>query len=106
MALEDLVQKNYPANKEFVFEAFEQVGMKLSEFYQRYHMQHSDFQLSNIFYEASSKTVTFIDLGGMGMKTLDTDFQHFIDSLYLFKKFYDDDLYSVGKLYFERGHRK
>jgi len=53
-------------------------GACLKQYHLRYdRTQHSDLQPSNVFWDEATQTVTFIDLGGMGLPTVETDNEHF-----------------------------
>lgn len=58
--------------------AMEAVGRALRRFHERYgNQQHGDFQPSNIYYDESTASVSFIDVGGMGVPTTGNDLEHF-----------------------------
>jgi hypothetical protein len=54
------------------------VGACLKRFHMRYgNTQHADLQAANVFWDDATEAVTFIDLGGMGLVTIETDNEHF-----------------------------
>jgi len=60
----------------------ERLGACLYSFHYRYgDLQHGDFQPSNIFYDERNETFTLIDVGGIGVPTVDTDVEHFRKSM-------------------------
>jgi hypothetical protein len=67
-----------------LMEVLKMLGRELKMFHQRYNnRKHADFTPSNIFYDASTKSLTFIDLGGVGTQVMERDDEHFIKSLQL-----------------------
>jgi len=60
------------------------LGRELKLFHQRYsNRKHADFTPSNIFYDETTRSLTFIDVGGMGTQVVERDEEHFIKSLHL-----------------------
>lgn len=54
------------------------IGACLKRFHVRYrNTQHADLNSSNIFWDDATGAVTFIDLGGMGCPTIETDNEYF-----------------------------
>lgn len=81
------------------------IGACLCRFHKTYgNKQHSDLGAQNIFYDESTKKVTFIDLGGMGLKTDKTDVQKFTAGLNMLASFYGSNLEDCASC-FEEGYR-
>jgi transcription antitermination factor NusG len=54
------------------------VGACLKRYHMRYgNTQHADLQPANVFWDDATQSVTFIDLGGMGLPTAESDNDHF-----------------------------
>lgn len=106
--LSDLIAPLWYTNQvSKIMEAIDKVGECLSEFHSRYGAcQHGDVQTSNIFYDEDSKHVTFIDVGGMGVPTLETDQEHFNASLLLSSQYYGPQLLTEGLCHFETGYAR
>jgi len=61
---------------------FEKVGSCIAGFHRRYQgKQHGDLQPANIVYDSHSDQITLIDLGGIGTNVVETDEEHFLQSL-------------------------
>lgn len=73
-------------------EIFLALGEQLASFHHRYGKQHGDFQLFNIFYDEATDSIVFIDIGGMGIPTIDSDVEHFHEAMGLLKNAYDQSL--------------
>lgn len=79
---EVLSNKWYAQRIQEVFQILRCVGACLKRYHLRYgNTQHSDLQPSNVFWDEATHTVTFIDLGGMGLPTVETDNEHFKKAL-------------------------
>lgn len=81
---------------------------KIGECLQRFHssygnQQHGDLQPSNIFYDEQSDRVTFIDLGGIGIPTMESDSEHFQKSMRLCYGGYGPELMVDGMARFLHG---
>lgn len=84
----------------------ERLGAVLRDFHKRYGgCQHGDFQPGNIFYDEDSDVFAFIDVGGMGIPTVDSDVDHFSKALRYFEKAYGSDFVEDCLRCFERGYR-
>jgi tRNA A-37 threonylcarbamoyl transferase component Bud32 len=79
---------------------FAGVGKALAAFHRNYPgCQHGDLQSSNIFISLlkSQVEVTFIDLGGMGLKTLGkSDLEYFRESIQLLARTYGPDFERIA----------
>mmetsp|Transcript_15553 Transcript_15553/g.36654 ORF Transcript_15553/g.36654 Transcript_15553/m.36654 type:complete len:564 (-) Transcript_15553:68-1759(-) len=86
--------------------AVEQVGQALARFHQRYaNQQHGDFQPSNIYYDEKTKTVFFIDVGGMGVPTTGNDLEHFHQCMRSMTTGYKPDLHVELLQAFDKGYQ-
>jgi len=84
----------------------ERVGAATAAIHRRYaNMQHGDLQPANIFWDASTGSVTIIDVGGMGIATTDDDMQHFARALHLLAASYGSQFEAHGIAAFQRGYR-
>jgi len=83
---------------------FEKLGATLAAFHVRYGKQHGDFQPSNIFYDDATDVVYFIDIGGMGLPTSDTDVEHFRGAMTLLAGAYSPTLHEELAEAFQRGY--
>jgi len=69
---------------------FQQAGEVVGMLHARYgEKQHGDLQASNIFYDQATHRVTLIDVGGMGCRMVETDEEHFVNSLKMVASFYN-----------------
>jgi len=58
------------------------VGASLKRFHIQYgNTRHADFQSANVFWDDATQAVTIIDLGGMGLTTIESDNDHFKKAL-------------------------
>jgi Ser/Thr protein kinase RdoA (MazF antagonist) len=65
-----------------VLAAVRELGRELKEFHVRYgNKKHADFSPSNIYYDAATKSFTFIDVGGIGTAVMNDDVSHFIQAI-------------------------
>lgn len=88
-----------------VMQMLEKLGACLAEFHLRYDFtQHGDFQPSNIFYEEEHGEFFLIDVGGMGIPTMETDVEHFNKSMKLLADSYGNRLAIDGIRSFEHGY--
>merc|ERR1712151_1123617 len=85
----------------------EKVGECLGDFHQRYGgKQHGDLTPTNVFYDEKSNCVTFIDLGGMGTSSSESDIAYFSKSLSLSARLMGQQLEIQGVSHFKQGHAK
>eukprot|EP00927_Polykrikos_kofoidii_P029598 TRINITY_DN25580_c0_g1_i2.p1 TRINITY_DN25580_c0_g1~~TRINITY_DN25580_c0_g1_i2.p1 ORF type:complete len:1125 (-),score=174.58 TRINITY_DN25580_c0_g1_i2:188-3562(-) len=99
-----IATKWYGKQVDKLMQIFETLGRKLREFHHRYgNHQHGDFQPSNIFYDEETDECYFIDIGGVGVPTTDTDVEHFNKSLWLLADSYGHKLAQDGQRHFEKG---
>jgi hypothetical protein len=84
---------------------FKAVGSRLRRFHSDYKgTQHGDLQTSNIFIDPDMG-VTFIDLGGMGLKSLGkSDVAYFLESIGLLAKTYGADFERAATAAFVEGY--
>lgn len=83
-----------------------QLGMFLKQFHQRYgNMQHGDFGPENIFYDASSRSFSLVDVADLGRLAAEGDVPHFVKSLSILSKAYGQEFFANGKQCFEEGYR-
>jgi len=102
-----IARKWYASDIQTVLQIFEFLGSCLAEFHARYgNAQHGDFQPSNIFYDEESGDACFIDIGGMGVPTMETDVEHFVKSLNLLAETYGQTLAADGRRWFEQGYQR
>mmetsp|Transcript_34970 Transcript_34970/g.74362 ORF Transcript_34970/g.74362 Transcript_34970/m.74362 type:complete len:766 (+) Transcript_34970:377-2674(+) len=96
----------HSSDRPSVLARFEELGGVLAQFHQRYgHVQHGDFQPSNVFYDEATSSFSFIDVGGMGVPTTDNDVEHFVHSLSILSEPYGHSFAAEGRMVFERGYR-
>jgi tRNA A-37 threonylcarbamoyl transferase component Bud32 len=89
-----------------LLEIMDKLGACLAKFHGRYGgCQHGDFQTANIFYDEGSGEFTFIDIGGMGTRTGETDAQHFAKNLQMLASTYPE-LARDGFRYFDQGYQR
>jgi len=101
---EFIAHKWYAKEFDDLWQVFERVGQTLASFHQRYgDSQHGDFQPSNVFYDQETGDMSLIDIGGMGVPTSETDFEHFNKALKLLADVYGSQLLT-GQKSFETGH--
>lgn len=81
-----------PSEDPLLRQLWESLGRQLASFHERYGKQHGDFQPFNIFYDEVSGAICFIDVGGMGIPTMDNDVEHFREAMGLLKKGYNEQL--------------
>eukprot|EP00930_Biecheleria_cincta_P054732 TRINITY_DN410_c0_g2_i1.p1 TRINITY_DN410_c0_g2~~TRINITY_DN410_c0_g2_i1.p1 ORF type:complete len:631 (-),score=111.78 TRINITY_DN410_c0_g2_i1:154-2046(-) len=100
-------RKYYGKQEEHLFQICEEIGRLLADFHRRYdNMQHGDFQPSNVFYDEASDTIAFIDIGGMGIPTVDNDVSHFRQAMNLLANAYGPTLHTSCIQAFDRGYQK
>jgi len=86
---------------------FEKLGGILAKFHDRYGgVQHGDFQSSNVFYDEEGDQMSLIDMGGMCVKHLETDVEHFAKSMKILSDAYGSTLLTDGLRAFKRGYAK
>jgi hypothetical protein len=101
---EVIARKWYAKDHELIWKIFERLGETLAEFHHRYSdSQHGDFQPSNVFYDQEASQFSFIDIGGMGVPTRETDTEHFNKALKLLADAYGSQL-TNGQRSFEGGY--
>lgn len=104
---EMIARKWYGNQVPSLHRCFERVGASLSEFHARYaNLQHGDLQPSNIFYDEESDEPSFIDIGGMGVPTIDSDLEHMATSMRLLGDCYSHQLVADCLAHFERGYKQ
>lgn len=102
-----IARKWYGKQTPQLLQVFEAIGARLAEFHARYgNAQHGDFQPSNIFYDEDHDEIFFIDVGGMGVPTMETDAEHFKKSLVLLADTYGQQLAVDGCHRFELGYQR
>jgi len=88
-------------------EIMEKIGASLGRFHANYGgQQHGDFQPSNIFYDEQADLVTFIDVGGIGIPTTETDSVHFEKSMLLCYSYIGAELTTTGMERFKQVLRR
>eukprot|EP00931_Biecheleriopsis_adriatica_P050259 TRINITY_DN2908_c0_g1_i3.p1 TRINITY_DN2908_c0_g1~~TRINITY_DN2908_c0_g1_i3.p1 ORF type:complete len:593 (+),score=121.91 TRINITY_DN2908_c0_g1_i3:85-1863(+) len=104
---EYICRKYYAKQVPFLLQVCEQIGKVLLDFHCRYaNKQHGDFQPSNIFYDEATGAVTFIDVGGFGVPTMESDSDHFLRAVNMMANTYGPTLHSEISRAFERGYPK
>ncbi|CAK8992911.1 unnamed protein product [Durusdinium trenchii] len=101
---EVIYQKYWKKQETSLLRIFECCGQQLAIFHSRYQKQHGDFQPSNIFYDDVSEGIYFIDVGGMGVPTMDNDVEHFCSAMKLLKNAYGPTLHEELVEAFETGY--
>jgi len=104
---ETLALKWHKKEVEEVMKIIEKLGLILGKFHLQFdNCQHGDFQPSNVLYDDESDNLAFIDMGGMGLPTVESDVQHFSASLRLLSDVYGESFFSECTRAFERGYAK
>lgn len=86
---EVLARKWHAGQQSDLWKLFWKVGSRTAAFHARYpNKQHGDLQPGNIFWDEGTGRVSFIDVGGMGMVTVDGDVAHFTNALHALSTFY------------------
>jgi len=86
---------------------FEHVGRCVAAFHQKYgNMQHGDLQPSNIFFDEELCQCTLIDVGGIGIRTAETDAEHFGKSLKLMGSAYGPQISVDGVRHYLSGYAR
>jgi len=102
-----IARKWHTAQLAHIWQLFERLGARLAEYHCRYcEVQHGDFQPSNIFYDEETDDLCFIDMGGMGVPTTETDIEHFVKSLNLLSQSYDQQAAVEGEFHFKQGYQR
>mmetsp|Transcript_23035 Transcript_23035/g.49015 ORF Transcript_23035/g.49015 Transcript_23035/m.49015 type:complete len:843 (-) Transcript_23035:146-2674(-) len=97
----------YAGQVQRLMQIMEQLGGCLADFHNHYgNSEHGDFQPSNIFYDEEREEIAFIDVGGMGIPTTETDIQHFTKSMDLLGASYAPQLAVDCVHYFNQGYDK
>lgn len=100
-----IARKWYSKQVPQLMQILEKLGICLAEFHARYgNSQHGDFQPSNIFYDEDKDEIALIDVGGMGVPTMESDVEHFAKSMKLLAEAYGVQLSADGMRHFERGY--
>merc|ERR1712048_514990 len=85
----------------------EKAGQCLGEFHQRYGgKQHNDLTPTNILFDETCQRVTFIDVGGMGTSTSESDIGYFSKCLSLSARLVGHQLEVQGVQHFRQGYAK
>mmetsp|Transcript_158507 Transcript_158507/g.279839 ORF Transcript_158507/g.279839 Transcript_158507/m.279839 type:complete len:1079 (+) Transcript_158507:222-3458(+) len=102
-----IAHKWYMKQFDVLWGIFEKLGLNLGSFHRRYgNAQHGDFQPSNIFYDEKEDKISLIDVGGMGVLTMENDVEHFAKALKLLAEAYGPQLISEGLRAFETGYAR
>lgn len=104
---ETIAQKWHERQVQQLMQVFEALGQFLASIHDQYNMQHGDLQPSNIFYDDNTGYFTLIDIGGMdsGASSIDSDIQHFGESLRMFARgLQAHDLFEGGARNFAAGY--
>lgn len=102
-----IATKWYGKQIEALWNIFSKLGENLGGFHKRYgNNQHGDYQPSNIFYDESSQMISLIDVGGMGILTMENDKEHFAKALKILTDAYGPQLLSQGYVAFEAGYAR
>lgn len=102
---EVIARKWYRGEVSQIMRLLERLGTCLGEFHARYSgVQHGDFQPSNIIYDDERDALVMIDVGGMGVPTMQGDVAHFCKSLRLLAEAYGTGLANDGTRRFEQGY--
>lgn len=104
---EVIARKWYRGEVNQIMRLLERLGTCLGEFHTRYSgVQHGDFQPSNIIYDDERDALVMIDVGGMGVPTMQGDVAHFCKSLRLLAEAYGTGLANDGTRRFEQGYAR
>lgn len=104
---EVIARKWYRGEVSQIMRLLERLGTCLGEFHTRYSgVQHGDFQPSNIIYDDERDALVMIDVGGMGVPTMQGDVAHFCKSLRLLAEAYGTGLANDGTRRFEQGYAR
>lgn len=95
-----------PSEDPLLRQLWESLGRQLASFHERYGKQHGDFQPFNIFYDEVTGAICFIDVGGMGIPTMDNDVEHFREAMGLLKKGYNEQLMDDLTAAFIQGYKQ
>lgn len=90
-----------------VMEVLENLAAVLADFHRKYgNTQHGDFTPSNVYFHEASSRFYFIDIGGMGIPTTETDVEHFVRSCTLLAESYGPEFAADSKEVVERGYQR
>merc|ERR1712048_1224848 len=90
-----------------VLAILEKAGQCLGEFHQRYGgKQHNDLTPTNVLFDEASERVTFIDVGGMGTSSSESDISYFSKCLSLSARLVGHQLEVQGVQHFRQGYAK
>ncbi|CAK0903349.1 unnamed protein product [Prorocentrum cordatum] len=104
---EVIARKWYRGEVSQIMRLLERLGTCLGEFHTRYSgVQHGDFQPSNIIYDDERDALVMIDVGGMGVPTMQGDVAHFCKSLRLLAEAYGTGMANDGTRRFEQGYAR
>ncbi|CAE8713036.1 unnamed protein product [Polarella glacialis] len=84
----------------------EKLGVCLADFHGRYSSQHGDFQPSNVFFDEARGAFFLIDIGGMGVPTMDNDVEHFLQAMRIMSGAYGAKLAGEMSRSFEQGYQR
>lgn len=102
---EFIAKKVFYQHSNDILAMLERLGACLADFHARYNnLQHGDFQPSNVFFDELTQEVFLIDIGGMGMPTMDNDVQHFTTAMGLLAEAYGHKLIQEGLRFFVQGY--
>jgi hypothetical protein len=97
----------YSGQQQKVMQIIEKTGAQLAQFHKRYgNRQHCDFQPSNVFYDARTDAITFIDLADIGGRTVSNDVQHFMESMRIISKAYGPQFSQSAQSAFQAGYSR
>lgn len=103
-----IARRRHQSDTQKILHVFELLGATLSDFHRRYgNCQHGDFQPSNVFYDEETNQFCFIDNGGMGVHTTETDVEHFVRALNLLSEDHQGRQFAIdGTFHFESGYSR
>lgn len=88
---------------------FEAVGRFLANIHNKYGLQHTDFQPSNVFFDEATGQFTMIDIGDLTPREArfgnnESDVEHFCAGVRILARFHGDQLQSEGVRRFKAGY--
>jgi len=98
----------YSGQNAKVLQIMEKTGACLGQFHARYsNRQHGDFQPSNVFYDARTDAITFIDLADIGRTNITSnDVQHFLESIRIISAAYGPQFCQLAQSHFQTGYSR